>query len=92
MIQLTTAAHCLATLRSRNAVKRELQKQGLKVSQLAAREISSWAQVYLDDHRAELIPPAIEQARAMILRGDSGKRAARALCAELSNDAQPRES
>jgi len=78
-IQLTTAAHCLAMLRSRNAVKRELQKQGLKVSAYSAREITSWATVYLDDNSAELIPEALANARAMILRGDLGKRAQRAL-------------
>lgn len=78
-IQLTTAAHCLAMLRSRNAVKRELQKQGLKVSAYSAREITSWATVYLDDDSAELIPEALANARAMILRGDLGKRAQRAL-------------
>jgi hypothetical protein len=64
-IQLTTAAHCLAMLRSRNAVKEELKKHGLKVSAYSARDITGWASVYLDDHAAELIPPAIEQARAM---------------------------
>jgi hypothetical protein len=35
--------------------------------------------LYLEDHAAELMPAAIEQARAMILRGDLGKRAQRAL-------------
>ena len=75
-IHITTASHCLAMLRSRNAVKDSLRAQGLKPTHYAAREITSWAQVYLDDH-PELIPPAIEQARAMILRGVFGKRAAR---------------
>ena len=74
-IRITTAAHVLAMLRSRQAVKRELQKQGLKVSAYSAREITSWAIVFLDDHRAELIPPALAQARAMILSGTLGKRA-----------------
>lgn len=83
IIRITTAAHVLAMLRSRNAVKAELRKQGLKVSHLAAREITSWAMVYLDDHRAELIPPAIEQARAMILAGAMGKRAQKAFIKEL---------
>ena len=91
MIQLTTAARCLAMLRSRNAVKEELRKQGLKLTQYSAREITSWANVYLDEH-PELFPEALAQARAMILRGDLGKRAQRALCANLSSDAQRTEA
>jgi hypothetical protein len=83
MIQLTTAANCLAMLRSRNAVKRELQKHGLKVSAYSAREITSWATVYLDDHSAELIPEAIANARAMIASGALGKRAQKAFIKEL---------
>lgn len=91
-IRITTAAHCLAMLRSRNAVKDELKKHGLKVSAYSARDISVWASVYLDDHSAELIPEAIASARAMILSGALGKRAQRALCAELSSDAQRTEA
>ena len=88
LIQLTTAAHCLAMLRSRNAVKEELKKHGLKVSAYSAREINVWAQLFLEDHAAELIPDALTKARAMILAGTFGKRAARALCAELNNSVQ----
>jgi hypothetical protein len=40
MIQLTTAAHCLAMLRSQKAVKRELQTRGEKVAHYAARDIT----------------------------------------------------
>jgi hypothetical protein len=86
-IHITTASHCLAMLRARDAVKRELQKQGLKINHYTAREIKGWASVYLDDH-PELIPPAIEQARSLILSGALGKRAARALGAKLESDAQ----
>jgi hypothetical protein len=96
MIQLTTAAKCLAMLRSRNAVKAELRKYGVKASHLSAREITSWASVWLDDHAAELIPASIEQAQRMILSGALGKRAQRALaqakCANLSSDAQRTEA
>jgi hypothetical protein len=77
--RIATAAKCLAMLRSRNAVKEELRKHGLKLTQFSAAEITSWANVYLDDHHETLIPEAIEEARAMILRGDLGKRAQRAL-------------
>ena len=83
-IRITTAARVLAQLRARNAVKEELRKQGLKLTQYDAREITSWANVYLDEH-PELIAEAIANARAMILRGDLGKRAQRAL---LNTDAQ----
>jgi len=79
-------------LRSRQAVKSELRAQGIKPSHLSAREITSWAQLFLEDHANELIPEAIANARAMILRGDLGKRAQRALaqaqCANLNTDAQ----
>ena len=43
-IEITTASVVLARLRARQAVKRELQKAGIKVSNYSAREISSWAQ------------------------------------------------
>jgi hypothetical protein len=81
LIQVTTAARVLAQLRARQAVKRELQAQGLKVTQYSAREITSWAHVWLDDHHDTLIPDAIEEARRMILAGALGKRAQRALAA-----------
>jgi hypothetical protein len=87
-IHITTASRALAALRARQAVKRELQKQGLKVTHYSAKEISSWARLYLEDHHDALMPEAIASARAMILRGDLGKRAQRALCAELESDAQ----
>ena len=90
-IRITTAARVLARLRARNAVKEELRKQGLKLTQYSGREITSWANVYLDEH-PELFPEALVQARAMILRGDLGKRAQRALCANLSSDAQTQKA
>jgi hypothetical protein len=72
-IQLTSAARVLAMLRSRNAVKDHIRRRGLKPSNYAASEITSWAIVYLDEH-PELIPEAIANARAMILEGVLGKR------------------
>jgi hypothetical protein len=79
-------------LRSRNAVKDSLRKYGLKPAHYSAREITSWAIVYLDEHHAELIPRAIEEARRMILSGAMGKRAQRALCAKLESDAQTQKA
>jgi hypothetical protein len=87
-IHITTASRALAMLRSRQAVKRELQKQGLKPAHYSAREITSWSMLYLEDHAAELMPEAIERARAMILRSDLGKRAQRELLANITSDAQ----
>ena len=78
-IYIATAAHCLAMLRSRNAVKAELRKHGVKASHLSARDISVWAQLYLEDHRAELLA----QARALIASGALGKRAQKAFIKEL---------
>jgi hypothetical protein len=87
-LRITTAAHALAMLRSRNAVKDSLRAQGLKPAHYSAREITSWAMLYLDEHSAELIPAAMREAERMILSGAMGKRAQRALCATLITNAQ----
>jgi hypothetical protein len=95
MIQLTTASRALAMLPSRNAVKDELRKQGIKITTMSAKEITSWAMLYLDDHSAELIPAAMREARRMILSGAFGKRAqrqAQAHCAKLESDAQTQKA
>ena len=92
LIQVTTAAHCLAMLRARNAVKDRIKAEGLKPAQLSAREITSWAILYLEDNRATLLPDAIAQAKRMILSGAMGKRAQRALCAKLESDAQTQKA
>jgi hypothetical protein len=75
MIQLTTASRALAMLRSRAAIKDSLRAHGLKLTEYSAREITSWAALYLDDHAAELMPAALADARRMILSGALGKRA-----------------
>jgi hypothetical protein len=82
-IRITTAAHVLAQLRARHAVKRKLQAQGLKVSHYSARDICVLANKYLNEHRAELVPDAIAQAKRMILSGAMGKRAQKAFIKEL---------
>ena len=82
-IRITTAAHVLAMLHARNAVKAELRKFGLKPSHYSAREISSWTEVFFDDHCADLMPPAIEQAQRWMLEGFFGKRAQKAFIKEL---------
>ena len=70
-------------LRSRQAVKSELRARGLKARHLSASEDYSWAQVFLDDHATKVIPEAIAHARAMILSGAMGKRAAKAFKEQL---------
>ena len=41
-----------------NAVKASVRRHGLKLSELSAREIRSWADLFLEDHRAELVASA----------------------------------
>jgi hypothetical protein len=90
-LRITTASVVLAQLRARQAVKRELQKQGLKPTHYAAREITAWAQVYLNEH-PQLLDEARPVAEAWIAQGVFGKRAQRALCAKLESDAQRTEA
>jgi len=77
-IRITTAAHILAQLRARQAVKDQLRKRGLKVSHYAARDITVMACEYFAEHRSELLPPAIETITRWTLAGEFGKRAQRA--------------
>jgi hypothetical protein len=82
-VRITTASRILAQLRARQAVKRQLQAKGEKVTHYSARDISVLANQYLAEHREELIPEAIANARTMILAGVLGKRAAKAFKEEL---------
>jgi hypothetical protein len=94
-LRITTASRVLAMLHSRNAVKEALRNRGLKLTEYSAREITSWARVYLQDHHAELMPDAIKTATQWALAGEFGKRMqaqARQLCANLSSDAQRTEA
>jgi hypothetical protein len=88
--RITTAAYVLAQLRARQAIKQQLQRRGVKVSHLAAREISALASEYLSEHRAELMPDAIETITRWTLAGEFGKQAQRAVCAKLPTNAQPK--
>jgi hypothetical protein len=73
---MSTASVALAQLRARNAVKDELRRQGVKVSHIAAKEITARAHEYLAAH-----PELVAEARPVIERwtaeGVFGKR----LCA-----------
>jgi hypothetical protein len=84
-IRITTAAHVLAQLRARDAIKDQLRKQGLKASHYSARDITAMACEYLSQHRSELLPPAIETIERWTLAGEFGKRAQRALAQAQCN-------
>jgi len=59
---IMTAAVVLAQLRARRAIKDQLRKQWQNVSLIPARDISAAAHQYLVEHRAELMPDAIESS------------------------------
>ena len=80
--ELTSAAKVLAQLRGRNAVKDAIRRHGLKVKDYKAREITSWAELFVEEHPA-LREQALADAKKMILNGLLGKRAAKALRANL---------
>lgn len=88
-IQLMTAAQCLAMIRSRQHVKASVRAYGLKPSDLSARQITSWAQLYLEENASELIPDAIARARAMILSGALGKRARAKMLSDAQTSSEP---
>jgi len=52
----------LARQAARKAVKRQLQAEGRKVSQMAAKEITALAEAYLRNH-PEMIAPTAETVR-----------------------------
>ena len=87
VIQLTTAARVLAQLRGKNAVRDSLRRQGFKTNALRPAELTQWARLFVEDH-PELVQTALADAKAMILSGALGKRAAKALRAKLESDAQ----
>jgi hypothetical protein len=63
-----------AMRKARQAVKAELHKQAIRLCEVEARDITSWAQVYLDDH-PELVAEAKVSVGVMFARGVFGKRA-----------------
>ena len=60
----TTAVKVLARSAARNAVKRQLQAQGVRVSHVPMAEIIGQASAYLSDH-PELYAEALERAQRM---------------------------
>jgi hypothetical protein len=77
----------LALHRARQAVKDAIRRKGEKVSAYSAADITTMARAYLAEHR-ELIVEARATAERWTLEGVFGKRAQRALRAELRSDAQ----
>ena len=55
---MTGAETTLARFYARQAIKRELLGQGLKLSHVEPSEITAAANVYLSQHREELITKA----------------------------------
>jgi hypothetical protein len=71
-IAMATMTHAMRL--ARGVVKEHLKRQRVRLADVEAKDISSWALVYLDDH-----PALIDEARLAIsgwfARGVFGKRA-----------------
>ena len=80
--RMSMASYVLARQAAIKATKAKFQAQGLKPMYMSRREIITAAEVYLDNHRAELIAEAKPIVERWRLEGFFGKRAA------LSSDAQ----
>jgi hypothetical protein len=71
--RMTMATMTLAQQRARGAVKAEIRKHGIRLSEIAAKDISSWAQVYLEDH-AEIVAKAKSIVDLWASQGRFGNR------------------
>jgi hypothetical protein len=69
------------------AAKRKLQAQGLKVNHFSRRDLVTRAEVYLAEHRAELIEEAKTEVERWRASGFFGKR-----YANINTDAQTRKA
>jgi hypothetical protein len=78
--QLRTRLHCaaytLALQAAIRATKLRLRAKGFRVSDFTRRELVAHAEVYLADHREELIAEAREMVERWRQEGFFGKRAA----------------
>jgi hypothetical protein len=89
---MSLATHTLAHQAAMKATKRQLQAQGFKVNRFPHRDIVSRAEVYLAQHREELVA----EAREIVLRwqaaGVFGKRGGIHFTrrASLRNNDQPK--
>jgi hypothetical protein len=86
-LYISGAAITLALYRARQAVKDALRRKGEKVSSFPACDITTMAKAYLAEHR-ELMVEAKAMVQRWTLEGVFGKRAQRALSANLTTSAQ----
>jgi hypothetical protein len=63
------AVMTLAQYRARHAVKDQLRRHGVRLAEVEAKDISSWAWVYLEDH-----PELIAEAKLVVDRWHFGPR------------------
>ena len=75
--QLTTASFVLAQFRARNAVKEALKRQGRRLADVDAKEITALARDYVSAH-PELVAEAQPIVESWIAQGRFGKRAQKA--------------
>jgi len=73
-IEILGARKTLAQASACKAVKRDLQRQGIKLGQFSGREISLAAENYLTRH-PELLVEAAERVERWIAEGKLGRRA-----------------
>ena len=71
-----------AMRKARGAVKEELKRHRVRLADVDAKDITSWAMVYIEDH-PELIAEAKLAVSEWFARGVFGKRAAKAFKEEL---------
>lgn len=74
---ITTASFVLAQFRARNVVKDKLKRQGRRLADFEAREITALANEYLRQH-PELVANARPIVESWIKQGRFGKRAQKA--------------
>ena len=76
---MSGAVMTLARWHARQAIKRELQAQGVKLSHVEACEITIAANRYIDDH-PEVIALASERYRSLVASGRLRPPRKRKLC------------
>jgi hypothetical protein len=58
-IRLRGQARTLAPYNAKNRVKEELRKHNVKLQSLSSRDLALWADLYLSDHREEMLASAL---------------------------------
>ncbi len=78
------AIRTLATLRARQAIKRQFQELGIKYREVKARDLMLASQRYLEEHSVELCAEAQGTVDQWIANGVLGKRLQRAWAEQQS--------